>query len=179
MTHCMLDLETWGTRPGCAIRSIGAVFFSPLRLGLGTDFYANIDGKSCIDAGLHIDPDTAEWWESQSPAARERLRKDRLPLDEALLGFGDFLRPKGVVSIWGHGASFDPPILEACFRALGMLVPWNFWNIRDTCTLFDLAGVALGDFPRDGTHHNALDDAKHQALVVQAAYKKLGIQTNA
>lgn len=26
----MLDLETWGTRPGCDIRSIGAVVFDPV-----------------------------------------------------------------------------------------------------------------------------------------------------
>lgn len=31
MTHIMLDLETWGKRPGCDIRSIGAVVFDPVR----------------------------------------------------------------------------------------------------------------------------------------------------
>ena len=25
MSHIMVDLETWGVRPGCALRSIGAV----------------------------------------------------------------------------------------------------------------------------------------------------------
>lgn len=29
-THIMLDLETWGKRPGCDIRSIGAVVFDPV-----------------------------------------------------------------------------------------------------------------------------------------------------
>lgn len=29
VTHVMLDLETWGKRPGCDIRSIGAVVFDP------------------------------------------------------------------------------------------------------------------------------------------------------
>lgn len=29
-THVMLDLETWGTRPGCEIRSIGACVFDPV-----------------------------------------------------------------------------------------------------------------------------------------------------
>ena len=29
MSDVMLDLETWGTRPGCAIRSIGACVFNP------------------------------------------------------------------------------------------------------------------------------------------------------
>lgn len=30
MTHIMLDLETWGKRPGCDLRSIGAVVFDPI-----------------------------------------------------------------------------------------------------------------------------------------------------
>jgi len=29
MTHIMIDLETWGKRPGCDIRSIGATVFDP------------------------------------------------------------------------------------------------------------------------------------------------------
>ncbi len=29
-THIMLDLETWGTEPGCDIRSIGACVFDPV-----------------------------------------------------------------------------------------------------------------------------------------------------
>lgn len=175
MTHCMLDLETWGTRPGCSIRSIGAVIFDPWQSGLGAEFYANVDGESCSSAGLTVDPDTAEWWESQSPEARAHLRGTRRTLDYALTLVSAFWRANGATFIWGHGASFDPPILEACFRAVGTPVPWKFWDIRDTRTLFDLANVSLKDFPRAGTHHNALDDAKHQALAVQAAYKKLGI----
>ena len=31
MIHIMLDLETWGTTPGCDIRSIGACVFDPVR----------------------------------------------------------------------------------------------------------------------------------------------------
>lgn len=175
MTHCMLDLETWGTRSGCAIRSIGAVAFDPSQAGLGAEFYANVDGESCLDAGLRIEAGTAEWWESQSPEARAHLRDNPLPLREALAQFSSFWRMNSVTFVWGHGASFDPPILEAGFRAAGAPVPWKFWDIRDTRTLFDLAGVSLKNFPRAGTHHNALDDAKHQVLAVQAAYKKLGV----
>lgn len=175
MTHCMLDLETWGTRPGCAIRSIGAVVFDPWQSGTEAEFYANIEPSSCASAGLAIDPGTAEWWEGQSPEARAHLRDARLPLHEALAQFSSFWRMNNTTFVWGHGATFDPPILEAAFVAAGIDVPWKFWNIRDTRTLFDLARVSLKDFPRAGTHHNALDDAKHQALAVQAAYKKLGI----
>lgn len=35
-THIMLDLETWGKRPGCDIRSIGAVVFDPIAGTVGS-----------------------------------------------------------------------------------------------------------------------------------------------
>jgi hypothetical protein len=47
--------------------------------------------------------------------------------------------------------------------------------VRDTRTLFEIAGVKL----RDGGHvtlHKAVDDAERQAIVVQQAYKKLGVK---
>ncbi len=61
MNHLMLDLETWGTAPGSALRSIGAVFFD-LDGKTGETFYRNIDKQSCLDAGLKIDPATVSWW---------------------------------------------------------------------------------------------------------------------
>jgi len=44
--------------------------------------------------------------------------------------------------------------------------------MRDTRTLYEIAGVSL----KDGKHvtsHKAVDDAEHQAIVVQRAYMKL------
>ena len=41
----MVDLETWGTKPGCAIISIGAVSFGPD--GLGEEFYTALD-RDCF-----------------------------------------------------------------------------------------------------------------------------------
>lgn len=176
MTHIMLDVETWGTRPGCAIRSIGAVVFDPSgRVPEGQAFYANIYGETCTAAGLHIEAGTAEWWEDQSPEAKAHLKDDPLPLRDALEQFQAFFMRNRGRYVWGHGASFDAPILGEAFRRLSLSEPWGFWNLRDTRTLYDVAGVSLRDIPREGTHHNALDDAKHQALVVQLAYKKLGL----
>lgn len=176
MTHVMLDLETWGTRPGCAIRSIGAVVFDPWHPQPDADFfYANVWGESCIAAGLHIEAGTAEWWEDQSPEARAHLGANPLPLRRAMEQFQAFFMRNRGRYVWGHGASFDAPILGEAFRRLSMSEPWNFWNLRDTRTVYDMAELRLGDFPREGTHHNALDDARHQVRVLQAAYKKLGL----
>jgi len=37
--HVMFDLETWGTTPGSALRSIGAVEFDPMGKDIGRTFY--------------------------------------------------------------------------------------------------------------------------------------------
>ena len=60
-THIMLDLETWGKRPGCDIRSIGAVVFDPVASGgwsvsdrtlmNGDTFYIATDNPICPDWG--------------------------------------------------------------------------------------------------------------------------------
>ena len=53
-------------------------------------------------------------------------------------------------------------------------IPWPFWTVRDTRTLFEMTGVSLKD-KKYGTKttHNAVEDAEHQAIVVQDAYQKL------
>jgi hypothetical protein len=63
-------------------------------------------------------------------------------------------------------------IAEHAFRELEIKNPWQFWNIRDCRTIYELAGVSL----KDGGHvtsHKALEDAERQAIVVQKAYQKL------
>lgn len=167
--NVMIDIETLGTKPGVAVLSIGAVMFGPA--GLGKSFYANVSLQSCTDLGLTIDPGTAGWWMEQSDEARQAaFRADAAPLHDVLLDFHTWLSDQRATHPWCHGASFDVPILEAAFKACRLEVPWEFWNVRDTRTLYDLAGVKVDR--STGTHHNALDDAKAQA---EAAVKALNI----
>ena len=71
MKHVMVDLETLGTLPGCAIMSVGAVFFDAS--GLGAEFYMVARQDSCTKAGLTIDAETASWWAQQAPDAQRVL----------------------------------------------------------------------------------------------------------
>lgn len=169
--HIMVDLETLGTKPGAVIRSIGAVAFDPAALTLGQTFYINIDRVSCEAIGLTVDPDTVAWWAKQSAEARARLETDPVTIAEALDRFTAFWREADGHQIWGHGASFDAPILEAAYRALGRRTPWPFSACRDTRTLYEMAGVAPDRAA--GLHHDALDDAKAQAVAVQQGWRKL------
>ena len=164
--HVMLDLETLGTRPGDAILSIGAVVLDPGK-GIRSTFYVTIDSESCKAAGLRAQKSTLEWGGKQSAEARAAAFKGELSLQSALTQFSMWV-PKGNVLMWGNGAGFDQPLLEAAYRAMKMEAPWKFWNARCYRTIKSMFPVAEN---RTGVHHNALDDAMHQAFVLQDIVK--------
>jgi len=65
-------------------------------------------------------------------------------------------------TLWGNGSTFDNVILSNAYRAIGVKQPWDFWNDRCYRTLKSLyPHVKL---ERSGVAHNALDDAKSQAM---------------
>jgi len=68
----MLDIETLGQSPGCAILSVGAVRFN--QRGLGAEFYRSVSREDCERLGLAVDEDTVAWWQDQPEAAREVLK---------------------------------------------------------------------------------------------------------
>lgn len=82
----------------------------------------------------------------------------------ALAAFADWLASEHGpdVKVWGNGADFDNVILGSAYRRLGKSIPWAFYNSRCYRTVKSLQpGCRI---ERAGTHHNALDDAKSQAL---------------
>lgn len=170
--HTMIDLETMGTGSASAIVSIGAVEFDPNTFKLGREFYRVIDLQSCIDSGLAVEGSTVMWWLSQSEEARNALVTGiKTPLHEALQAFTEWLDPNTYV--WSHGASFDLPILANAYAVgVGQVKPWKYNRELDTRTILWLTGQKMP--PSVGTAHNALDDAKTQALGIVAALETLG-----
>ena len=156
----MIDLETLGTGSDAHILSIGAC-----TMDHELTFHEVVGPQK-----RKIDVDTVRWWMDQSKDAQFVIKQaamSRMSLTSALAGLDDFIRTAGErVCIWSHGAGFDIAILENAYRQAGMITPWMFWNVRDTRTLIDVAKWKAGEKlepTRKGTHHNALDDAKHQA----------------
>jgi hypothetical protein len=172
MTWLMMDLETFGTRPGCVLRSIGAVMFTE-EGDLGDEFYANIDHQSCLDLGMFVDPATAAWWEKQSQQAKDSLMQNQRPIREVMGDFRAWYLAQRGTALWAQGSSFDPPLVEEAFRLLGIPAPWKYWDTRDTRTVYDLAKFNTKSMPRDGLYHNALDDCKYQVRCVATAIKKI------
>lgn len=169
MKDVMIDLETLGTRAGCAILSIGAVAFDAETGELGPELYTVVKLASCEAAGLHIDPGTVAWWEKQNPDAQKVLKQARASrgnkvLVKALIGLNEYLAQfnSDEVRVWGNGSDFDNAILINCYAVSNLVMGWKFWNSRCFRTLKGLAPQLY--MTRTGTYHNALDDAKTQAF---------------
>jgi hypothetical protein len=171
----MLDLETLGTRPGCVILTLGAVKFDPYSLqepGPGIYFRVDVDEQTAL--GREVQEDTLAWWISQADDIREEAlgEQDRVSLDTLDRDLNRFL--VGANNIWAQGPLFDFAILENLYRQMGWPTPWQYWQIRDSRTLFGVHGD-----PRvkgKAGLHNALEDCVSQATAVQQIYNKLGIE---
>lgn len=166
MNNVMLDLETMGTRPGSVIVSVGAIEFDPQSARLGRTFYQTCSIASAVDVGLAMDPETVTWWLQQSDNARAELTKAKGDLKSVLAAFKHWLgQCPADVRMWGNGSDFDNALLAEAYRIIGEPVCWKFWNNRCYRTMKSLhPNVKL---EREGTHHNALDDAIYQAKHLQ------------
>lgn len=175
----MVDLETLGTVPGCIGFSIGAVEMLMEKRKLGREFYTTICVESSKDLYLREDEETRAFWDRQSEEARTALihaESGEAPkLKAAMAAFNAFLLSIGGVRsirLYGNGADFDNPILRCMWDAAGVL-PFDskagFFGgrcYRTLKTLDELLGpdFAFSKLERSGTYHNALDDAKSQAV---------------
>lgn len=178
LSDIMIDLETLSTSPNAAVLTIGAVKFDPF----GDDFkdptcekfYVKVDVDSCDELQLDVSTDTLEWWSKQSKEAQEEAfsTEGRIHVREAFNQLYKFCW--GAKRVWSHGAAFDTVICENIFRKLGKAVPWNFWEVRDTRTLFDL-GIDPQRPPV--LKHHALEDAWNQAVGVQNVFQRLRSST--
>ena len=168
--HLMVDLETLATSPDAVILTIGAVTFDPASNRIFDKLYYRVDIESCDRLGMTVNDDTVEWWSKQAADVQtEAFAEDnRLPIEEVIEKFHKFAW--NCDAFWSHGATFDLVILDCYYRKLNKVPPWNFWQIRDTRTLFDLGYDP--EMPKEGLH-NALEDASRQAMGVQTIYRKL------
>lgn len=162
MNNIMLDLETFGNKPGCVIVAIGAVRFGGGELG--EEFYQRIEAESCVRAGLKLDVATVLWWMKQSDEARAELNKPGSLIGDALLDFNDYAHSSGrKLLVWGNGSDFDNIILASAYEACNQPLPWKFWDNRCYRTVKNLHPEIKLEISAD-KKHNALEDAKAQAL---------------
>ena len=178
----MIDLETMGTGAKAAIISIGAVRFSLHGYGedLGDTFYATVSLQDSIDRGFTTDEGAIRFWMDQPASVREDSMSGNNSLFNALEFFKEWLPSN--CNVWGNGTLFDNRLMREAYDAMGEPCPWHYRSDRDMRTFVALArklGILdkttnrMDVCPREGDHHNALSDAKHQARIVQAIFKKI------
>ena len=171
----MLDLESLGTRPDCAILTLGAVKFDPFTPNaFGDKLYFRIDVDEQLALGREVQEDTLAWWSRQADDVREEAlgSEGRISLDSMYKQLNKFT--VGIENIWCQGPAFDIVILENIYRQMGWPTPWQFWQIRDSRTLFGVHGD-----PREKGKaglHNALEDCISQAQGVQQIYHSLKLE---
>lgn len=178
MPDVMIDLETLGTRPGCAILSIGAVVFDRHSGELGPEFYMVVNRKSCQKNGLFEEQSTLDWWARQSDEARKVIAEAETAengLGGALIQLTAFLQKFGKkdLKVFGCGSDFDIAILTHCYAVMKQPLPWLFWNSRCLRTLRDVAPPSHEPLRKNGVAHSAIDDARNQAHEACKIFKAL------
>ncbi|EPQ8827341.1 exonuclease [Klebsiella pneumoniae] len=181
--HVMVDLETMGKKHNAPIVAIGAVVFDPATGSIGESFYKVVCLESSVNWGAVIDPSTVIWWLKQPSEARSAIvNDDAIPLQDALLQFREFVSDNVAggskkAQVWGNGASFDNSILRYSYDCIAEDYPWEYWNDRDARTMVELGQAISFDpkttIPFEGSRHNALADAIHQARYVSAIWQRI------
>lgn len=168
--HTMVDLETLGVNPNSVVLTLGAVNFDPHSNVIFDQLYLrlNIDEQTAM--GREIDPNTVEWWSKQDPVVMEDTfsEENRISVKDSMDQFCKFFW--GSKNIWSHGSIFDIVIIENMLKQISKSTPWDYWQVRDTRTLFDLG---VDPCMPTGNKHNAVEDARRQAIGVQNCYRTL------
>lgn len=166
----MFDLETLDTGPSAVILTLGAVKFDPKSSFISNETLSirfSIEDQSLL--GRTISDSTLEWWANQPKEIQDIAFSDdgRISVVDAVEQFHKFVW--GSDRIWSQG-SFDINIIEDLYRSIQRPFSWNYWQARDSRTLFDFID---GELDRS-QHHDALQDAIAQARGVQKALRKIG-----
>lgn len=187
MTSIMIDMETLSTRKFPAILSVAAIRFDPKgndRIDLGDDpikaikehfssrnlLFQLIDLDSCEENNMDFNETTLEWWASQQKDVIDFAFQDnnRITLEELMKKIYKFSNPCD--SVWSHGSCFDVSIIEHVGEKIERPVPWKYWQVRDTRTLFELADPKM---PEHNIKHHPLFDCYRQVVGVQEVIKTL------
>ena len=176
--HVMIDIECLGTGDMPVVLSIGIIKFDPwgdyrdMPIESLRTKYLRPSFESCQAIGCDIDEDTLDWWAKQDPVVLDEAfnEEGRISLRKAMKEL--YRHCLGCTHYWGHGAQFDYGILEHIAAKLERGVPWRFYQVRDSRTVFDMANP---DRPSDLKHH-ALYDCLSQIIGVQNVYRKLNVR---
>lgn len=181
MADIMVDIETLATTPNSVVITIGAIRFDPFaddRESFEGDtilmdtFYRRIDPESFNWPSAHIDDNTLAWWAKQSPEVQFEAftDDDRHPIQEVMRDFHRWCG--GYNTMWANGPAFDIVILEEVCKQLHRGYPWQYWQVKDTRTVY---GLVEHERPNPRLHHAAWD-CWSQIVALQSCFRNLNIK---
>lgn len=169
----MLDIETFSTEPDALILSVGAVLFDPF--GTPGEIFREWHMPLRLEQpGSRTSLDTVMWWLGQSEAAKAllalRAEKPCVSIRDLYWALHEMYERVAATKggVWGNSPSFDCVILREAFKRDHTLegTPWPFWVERCYRT-YKAEFARLVTMPPNELGHDALSDAKHQAIGVQ------------
>jgi hypothetical protein len=168
--HIMCDIETLGTRPGAVVLSAALVRFSD-----EAHCTVNISVPEQQALGSKSTPRLMRGGAGRIRRRGRTRHKTRCRSLSALQYLDQWIQWAAGGSdwlIWCHGATFDCPLLDELYRRAGVPSPWSYWQVRDTRTLYDLAGVNPKDYAVPPPHI-ALNDALGQSRAANEALRRI------
>jgi len=171
----MVDLETLATSPTSAILTIAGIRFHTNRDYSEVEDPFTLDHFYCrveLDqSGREISDDTMAWWATQAPEIREEAfsEENRYPLDAVMEAFNAWAT--GGDRYWANGNAFDFPILESANKQHNLRNAWQFWQVRDARTIYNMVPDHLT--PTAAKHH-ALYDCLNQIVRLNDCFNKMG-----
>jgi len=160
--HLMIDLEGLATGPDATILTIAAQAFDPFGSGIyEQSYYARVTLES--QENRKIEQGTIDWWATQPSVIRDEAfaEENRIPLDQALDELGKLIWHSKL--IWAQGPTYDMNILEHAYKSYNKPLPWKYYMVRDSRTVFSL----WPDQPIPPTSHHALEDCRRQIGMLQ------------
>jgi len=167
----MIDLEGLATGPDTTILTIAAQAFDPLGDGwYDQQYYARVTLES--QENRRIEQGTLDWWATQPAPARDEAfaEEDRIPLNQALDGLSRLIWHSK--RIWAQGPTYDMNILEHAYKSYNKPIPWQYYSVRDSRTVFGL----WPDLPKPPTSHHALEDCRRQIGLLQITLRHLNVK---
>lgn len=188
MKDCMIDFETLALGPDAVVVQLGVAFFDIEDLTSNMDT-CNYHFDITKQPKRICDTSTIKFWLSQADTLRDRVFYGPENCDDLSFAISEVLHlahQQKCKRLWSHGSTFDIPIFNHLCNTLWLdtnpeTALFHFSTWRDTRTLWDLAETIssmphknwISWTPLQGHKHDALADAKFQAIKCKIAYALL------
>lgn len=173
--HIILDIETLALGDDAYMWELGATAISE-EVQDFKNFHSLINND---ENNRSIDLSTILWTRDQGnmDAVEDASETDGKSPADVLHDFSEWSAQFHKPLFWSWGSTFDFPILESYYDTFSRhSVPWHYSAVRDLRTLYYALfpeSDGLDVRPTLGNTHRALEDAQHEAQLLQKCLEKL------